>query len=161
MDFKYEVNKGKFVDVEKAQRTKGNYIDIEVNDEQAEVIIAIERRDASALRKKRLHAQKYGKVVSIEKLQGETDEDCEKKQWEPTDDNADPFGDVEREDEAEEVRQAVASLNARQRELVRLYFYEKKTQVEIAAIFGVERSCIVKQLQTIYGKLKKLLEKNF
>lgn len=136
-------------------------IEVELTDMQAEVLITLERKDRNLRRKNRYHRDRYGKVVSLDAMAEEDDENTNKTMWEPIDASADVFANIERDDEVAEVRQAVDCLNARHRELVRLYFEEQKTQVEIAAIFGIDQSCVARQLKTVLSKLEKLLKKDF
>lgn len=136
-------------------------IEVELTDMQAEVLITLERKDRNLRRKSRYHRDLYGKVVSLDAMAEEDDEHTNKTMWEPIDASADVFANIERDDEVAEVRQAVDCLNARHREIVRLYFEEQKTQVEIAAIFGIDQSCFARQLKTVLSKLEKLLKKDF
>ena len=136
-------------------------IEVELTDVQSEVLITLERKERNSRRKSRYHRYRYGKVVSLDAMAEEDDENTNKTMWEPIDASADVFANIERDDEVAEVRQAVDCLNARHRELVRLYFEEQKTQVEIAAIFGIDQSCVTRQLKTVLSKLEKLLKKDF
>ena len=136
-------------------------IEVELTDVQSEVLITLERKERNSRRKSRYHRYRYGKVVSLDAMAEEDDENTNKTMWEPIDASADVFANIERDDEVAEVRQAVDCLNARHRELVRLYFEEQKTQVEIAAIFGIDQSCVARQLKTVLSKLEKLLKKDF
>jgi|BioPla2DNA2_1021312.scaffolds.fasta_scaffold06846_4 RNA polymerase sigma factor (sigma-70 family) len=136
-------------------------IEVELTDVQSEVLITLERKERNSRRKSRYHRDRYGKVVSLDAMAEEDDENTNKTMWEPIDASADVFANIERDDEVAEVRQAVDCLNARHRELVRLYFEEQKTQVEIAAIFGIDQSCVARQLKTVLSKLEKLLKKDF
>lgn len=134
MKFKWEMRKGKFVEVE-------------VTDEQAEVLVELKRQGESYERK---YKRRTTKETSLDYLNDEYD-------WQPQDDSVDVQGAVEREDDAERVRQAVATLDAKQREIVRLYFYEEKTMREIAAIYGRSVSSVAGQIETIKKALKKIL----
>ena len=134
MKFKYELSKGKFIEVE-------------VTEAQAEVIVEINRKSDSNDRK---FSGRARKEASLDYLNAEYD-------WEPTDSTIDIQATVEREDEAEEVRQAVGTLSSRHQEIVRLHFYEGKTTREIAAIFGIHHSNVARQIETIKNNLKKLL----
>lgn len=125
----------------------GKTIEVEVTEAQAEVLVELNRQTESHERK---FKRRTLRETSLDHLNDEYE-------WEPTDETVDVQGVVERGEDAELVRQAVACLNAKQREVVRLYFYESKTQVEIAAIFGVDQSCIARQIKTVCEKLKKLL----
>jgi RNA polymerase sigma factor (sigma-70 family) len=121
-------------------------IEVEVTEEAAEVLIELDRKDEVWRRK---HKRRELKGVSLDYLRDEYE-------WETADETVDVQGAVEREDDAERVRQAVAYLNAKQQEVVRLYFYEGKTTREIAAIFGIAHSSVARQIETILKTLKKL-----
>jgi len=125
----------------------GKTVEVEVTAEQAEVIVDINRKFDSNERKFKM---RKAKETSIDYLSDEYE-------WELTDETVDVQGSVEREDDAERVRQAVACLDAKQQEVVRLYFYEGKTTREIAAIFGIHHSNAARQIETIKRTLKKLL----
>jgi len=139
----------------------GRTVEVEVTEAQAEVLITLERQERNARRKSRYHRDRYGKVVSLDAMAEEDDEQTNKTMREAIDTSVDVSADIEREEEVAEVRQAVECLNARHRELVRLYFEEEKTQVEIAAIFGIDQSSVARQLKTVLSKLEKLLKKDF
>ena len=126
---------------------KSSFVEVEVTDEKAEFLIELKRWEET-------HERKFKRRTLIE-----TSFDNLRYEygWEPRDESVDVQGTLEREDEAERVRQAVGCLSAKQREVVRLYFYEQKTMREIAAIFGIDHSSVVRQIETIKKKLKKIL----
>lgn len=80
-------------------------------------------------------------------------------------DAADPNTDIEREfaerEEKQEIKvkvqAAIAKLTPRQQEIVRLYYYEEKTQDEIASQLGISRTTVETLLGRILLKLKKFL----
>jgi len=82
-------------------------------------------------------------------------------------DAIDPNTDIEREfaerEERQEIKEkvqaAIAQLKPKQQELVRLFFYEEKTQTEIARIFGVSVSAINQQMEVVKKKLRKIIKK--
>ncbi len=64
---------------------------------------------------------------------------------------------IENEDHAEELSKlhaAIEQLSERDRQIVKLYFFERKTQQEIADIFGITRQAVQKQLGKILVRLK-------
>jgi len=83
-------------------------------------------------------------------------------------DRADETNDIEsnlidqetRKEERAAVHNAIAKLTPRQQEIVKLYFYQGKTQVEIAEELGIKRTAVENALQRILVTLKKFLEKN-
>ncbi len=60
----------------------------------------------------------------------------------------------------EQVHKAISQLTPRQQEIVRLVYFEGKTQEEVASLYGVDGSAIRHAMQRIYTTLKKILEKN-
>ena len=83
-------------------------------------------------------------------------------------DVADPNTDIERElaerEEKQEIKvkvqAAIAQLTPRQQEMVRLRFYEGKSQEEIAKIFNIDGSSARHAMKRILATMKKFLEKN-
>lgn len=64
---------------------------------------------------------------------------------------------IEREEQAEELtrlRAAIEKLSERDRHVVQLYFFEGKTQQEIADFLGITRQAVQKQLGKILDRLK-------
>ena len=61
---------------------------------------------------------------------------------------------------AEELRKAIKLLTPRQQEMLRLVYWEGKTQDELCEIFGVKKQAISNAMVRIYASLKKILEKN-
>lgn len=80
-------------------------------------------------------------------------------------DVADPNTDIERElaerEEKQEIKvkvqAAIAQLTPRQQEIVRLYYYEEKTEREIAEYYGVTQQAINNAMQKILSRLKKII----
>lgn len=60
----------------------------------------------------------------------------------------------------EELRKAIEQLTPRQQEMVRLIFWEGKTQIELCAIYHIKEQAVSNAMQRIYGALRKILEKN-
>ena len=120
--------------------TNGKTFTVEVTAEQAEVMIDIDRKFDSNERKFRARATKE---ASLDYLSDEYE-------WEPQDNTVDVQQEVEREDEAERVRRAVACLNEKQQLIVRLCYYEGKEHQEVAAILGVSKAAVSQQFKTIY-----------
>ncbi len=64
---------------------------------------------------------------------------------------------IENEEHAEELSKlhaAIEQLSERDRRIVQLYYFEGKTQQEIAAIFGISQQALQKLLVRISGRLK-------
>lgn len=124
----------------------GKTVEIEVSAELAATL-------ADFIRKEKNEARKYRwrKEVSIEALKEETG-------WEPTDIAADIETAFIADEEKQSLLAAVARLSDKQRRLIRLRYYEEKTEYEIAAILGINQSNVHRQLQTIHNTLKKSLQ---
>ena len=70
---------------------------------------------------------------------------------------------IERETEKEEhtaLHEAIKKLTPRQQEMVRMVYFEGKTQEEVAKHYEVDKSAISHAMQRIYASLKKYLQKN-
>ena len=65
---------------------------------------------------------------------------------------------IENEEQTEELsklRIAIAHLSERDRQVVQLYFFESKTQQEIATVLGIAKSTMSELLPRILERLKK------
>lgn len=80
------------------------------------------------------------------------------------DKSSDPEADyIERETTEEEyakLQRAISQLTPRQQEMVRLVFFEGKTQSEVAKQFGIEKQSVCDAMRRIYASIKKFLEKD-
>lgn len=68
---------------------------------------------------------------------------------------------IRREEEQEmkaKLHKAIKMLNSRQQEIVKLYFWQGKTQEEIAEIYGIDRTSIAHAMRRILRKLKEFLK---
>lgn len=54
---------------------------------------------------------------------------------------------------------AISKLNPRQQEMVKMIFYENKTQVEVAKYYGITKYSVSDAMQRIYASLRRILEK--
>lgn len=122
----------------------GKFVEIEVTNEQAELLITLDRQDASARRKARRHNE-----ASIEQFGEDTG-------WEPIDTAPTPDEAAEKHEEQERLSAVIACLDAKQWEIVWLYYYEEKNFTEIAAILSIDRRNVARRLKTIYKKLKNI-----
>lgn len=127
--------------------TDGKTATIEVNSAIAKLLADFEREDRNAARNKRRHNE-----ISIEALKDETG-------WEPIDAAADIETVLIADEEKQTLLAAVSRLSDKQRRLIRLRYYEEKTEYEIAALLGINQSNVHRQLNTIHNALKKILEK--
>lgn len=58
----------------------------------------------------------------------------------------------------ENLKQALLSLNERERKIVKMIYFEDKKQTEVAEYFKVSKSAINQQLNRILKKIKKFLD---
>ena len=125
----------------------GKTAELEVNSAVAEALAGFKRQDDNEERKNR-----WRNEISLDALYDETE-------WEPTDETVNIEAGYIAQEETGLLQTAIAGLSEKQQRLIRLYYYEEKTVTEIAAIFGIHHSNIVRQLETIKNALKKYLEK--
>lgn len=95
-----------------------------------------------------------GNVTSLDRLV-----DCE-VEIEDKDSNIEDIY-IEQEATAEEYTKlyaAIATLTSRQQEIVRMIFFEGKSQEELSIIFGVTKSAISHAMERIYVSLRKRLK---
>lgn len=52
---------------------------------------------------------------------------------------------------------AISHLNHRQQEMVRMIYYEEKTQEEVARHFGITKSAVSHAMERVYERMKKFL----
>lgn len=64
------------------------------------------------------------------------------------------------EDEYANLHAAIEKLTPRQREMVRMIYFEGKSQEEVCAIYGITKSAVSHAMERIYEALRKILIKN-
>jgi RNA polymerase sigma-70 factor (ECF subfamily) len=69
-----------------------------------------------------------------------------------------PFAIVAREQSRTAIRQALNKLSAEQREVIRLAFFEDRTQTEIAADLGIPLGTVKSRVRLAVGKLREIAE---
>ena len=70
---------------------------------------------------------------------------------------------IEKEDGTncqEKVDRAILRLTPRQQEMVRMIYFEGKSQEEVRRYYGIAKSSMSEAMQRIYASLKKFLEEN-
>lgn len=70
---------------------------------------------------------------------------------------------IEKEDgtnRQEKVDRAILRLTPRQQEMVRMIYFEGKSQEEVRRYYGIAKSSMSEAMQRIYVSLKKILEEN-
>lgn len=65
----------------------------------------------------------------------------------------------ERKEDAEKIHNAIATLTPRQQEIIRLIYFEEKTQEEVAAILSISRNTVKTIYERTMVKLKKYFKK--
>lgn len=124
----------------------GKIAEIEVNSAVAELLANFKREDENAARKYRSR-----KEVSIEAMKEETG-------WEPTDTTVNIEAEYIAREEKQILLASLMHLSDKQRRLIQLYYYDEKNFTEIAAILGINRRSVSKQLETIHKKLKIIFD---
>lgn len=66
----------------------------------------------------------------------------------------------ERAERADRLRAAIGRLTPRQQEMVRMVFFEEKSQEEVAKFYGIDGSSVRHAMKRVYRALQKILEKN-
>ena len=95
-----------------------------------------------------------GNVTSLDKLA-----DCEVEiEDKRSDVEANYIEQETQKEEYEKLHAAIATLTPRQQEMVRLIYFEDKTQEEVAQIFGIDSSSVRHALKRIKDALRKKLE---
>ncbi|MFT8727202.1 MAG: sigma-70 family RNA polymerase sigma factor [Liquorilactobacillus ghanensis] len=74
-------------------------------------------------------------------------------------DDADPLQEVIKKEEVEQLHHSISQLNPEQQKLLMKKFWDEVKQTNIAKDEGISKMAITKRLQTIYRRLKKILEK--
>lgn len=66
----------------------------------------------------------------------------------------------EKEERKEKLQKAIAKLTPRQQAMVRMIFFENKSQDKVAEKYGISKSAVSHAMERIYATLKKYLEEN-
>jgi len=142
--FKYNTDTGSFATVEafEKKRLKGNWVDVELDEAQAQEVMTLIKQDRNLDRKLRWRG---AKETSSDALYDEHD-------WEAADSAVDIQAEVE---EADAIEQLIAPLTQERRELVLLYYRDGSTLAEIGRHFGISESAAKRRLDTAIGQLKK------
>ncbi len=117
---------------------------IEVTDEFAAQYAEMERKDKLIERKETRRHQSLDKSLE--------------NGWDVADPRSDVQAQVERNEAISRLHNAIAALSPKQRELLRLAYFENMPQTEIAARKGVRKTAINNRLTRILARLKKLLD---
>jgi len=144
--FKYNTETGKFIEATAfaacKRRSKGNWVEVELTEAQAEAVLALEVKAESYERK---YKRRETKETSSDALYDDHD-------WEAVDKFVDIQAEVEDEDAFETM---IAPLTKERKEIVRLRFQYGYTLEEIADKLGIYRSSAKRRLDTAVGQLRK------
>ena len=125
------------------QLSGGKTIEVKANPAVAELLAGYEREDGNEKRNKRRRNN-----ASIDELYEATG-------WEPTDTSVDIEAGYIAQEEKETAFFGIAQLSEQQQQLIRLRYYEGKTEREIAAILGISQPAVHKQFVKIHTALRK------
>ncbi len=137
-----------------------HYSVIEVREDEVEKVHEANRMTWQELKKeerKRIKLEQEGIVVSS--LESIDDDDA----WIPDESpNAEEqiIKEETRLENMQRLKVAISQLEPRQQEMIRLVFFEGKTQDEVAELFGISKSAISHCFERIYASLKKYFLKN-
>jgi RNA polymerase sigma factor (sigma-70 family) len=124
----------------------GRTVEVEVTEEVARALVDHRRADESAARVSRRHNE-----ASLDEFRDEYD-------WEPADLTKCVETQVIQRERASALWSAIAGLTEKQRELVIMYYFEDKTERQIASLLGINRSNVNRRLETIKKSLRNFLE---
>lgn len=121
----------------------GEKIEIEVNEDIANIAIEIERKIYNNNQKE---SRRHNSIESME---------CAGFQFEDINDDIEVK--AEEAETTDEVKNAIKTLIPNQQDLIEKIFYKDMKIVDIAAYEGVTEAAIRNRLNKIYKKLKKIL----
>ena len=130
---------------------------IEVDESEVEKIREINRmtwRELDKEKHKKESLEKNGMTLtSLESMQEECEVIADTNYIDPLEEVVE---EETRKEQYDRLYSAIAQLNERQREFVKLTYFEGKTQEEIANIYGITQQAVNCAMQKIYARLKKL-----
>lgn len=130
---------------------------IEVEEDEVEVVRQVNRliwREADKEKRERTKLREENiTVCSLSVL----DESEERFSLQTEDALSDLLEEEQRKAQRKRVFSALSHLNSRQREMVRMVYYEEKTQEEVARHFGITKSAVSHAMGRIYERMKKFL----
>ena len=144
--FKYNKETGKFIEAAafdaSKRRPKGDWVEVELTEAQADGILAMEVKAESYERKFKRRSTK----------ETSSDDLYEKHDWEVADKSVDIHKQVGDEDAFETM---IAPLTKERQEIVRLRFQYGYTLEEIADKLGINKSSAKRRLDTALAQLRK------
>jgi len=111
----------------------------------AELLIQFDREEKN----ERRYARRRGQT-SVERMN-------EEMGWEPVDKSVNIAADYIKSEERESLKSLLARLSEKERRLVQLRYYERKTVAEIGGILKISHQAVSKQLSKIHSTLKNFL----
>lgn len=127
----------------------GERLEIEVDDNIGEVIIEMEKMQS---RRNRAETRRHN---SLEFMQENRDGYCP---MQFADNRADVEQIIIHSDEKERLHRAIQKLNSKDSIIVKKYYFEDMTMVEIGKELGITAMAVSKRLKKIPDKIKKLLD---
>lgn len=127
----------------------GEKFEIEVDDNIGEVIIEMEKMQS---RRNRAEMRRHN---SLEFMQENRDGYCP---MQFADNRADVEQIIIHSDEKERLHRAIQKLNSKDSIIVKKYYFEDMTMVEIGKELGITAMAVSKRLKKIPDKIKKLLD---
>lgn len=137
-----------------------HYTVIEVYEDEVEKVREINRmtwQEDKAEERRRKKLEEEGiTLCSLEKTDADGDDIPDGKM------NAEEkiIAEETRAEERKAIREAISKLEPKQQKVIKLVFFEGRTQDEVAAMYGVKKSALSRYLSRIYAILKNNL-KNF
>lgn len=125
----------------------GEKLELEVDDSVGEIVIEMEVVQS---RRNRTETRRHNSLESMQEQQGHNP-----RQF--VDEKVDVEQFVVESDERERLHQAIGLLEDRDRRIVRQYYFENKTMVEISREIGISAMAVSKRLKKILEKLKSLM----
>ncbi len=124
-----------------------------VKGQKVEVSEEVYRAYVQPERKQRMREHRAKEKISVMSLEALSEKGFE------LEDGTQDFesGLIENEEHTEEISKlhaAIEQLSERDRQIVQLYFFESKTQQEIADVLGVSQQAVQKRLDKVLGRIK-------
>lgn len=134
---------------------------IEVEEHEVEKIRAVNRLTWAEIKREMRRKERFEKEGIVFTSLDEMEEECETIADTST---IDPLSQLAKEEERKEKNErlyaAMEHLTERQKQFVKLIYFEDKSQDEVALQFGVSKSAISHAMERIYATLKKFFEEN-
>lgn len=131
----------------------GKVIQVEVNEEVAKFL----EEDKKRLWREKKQDKANTSISSIEEREEQGDQIVDENTPSPEELLIAEEDEFEEAIRSEKLKDAIASLNPRQQEMIQLYYFENYGQQKLALRYGVNQSSISRDLKIILKKLKENL----